>query len=255
VSKEQYLKYSEKALNNALEKVYQKMIYEQRPTFQSYPKALVFGGQPGAGKSSIMNDMERELLDGDSLKISGDEFRKLHPNFSEIVNNFGDEWSLVTGKWSGEMVEKILDMAIKDRYNIEVEGTFKTVTAPIKTINNLKDSGYKIVIVIVTCDKNISWQSASDRYQRDLIKGELPRAVNQEYYEKLIKDLPKNTEYVYNQKLHDRFIVWNRDEHYNRNRVYDSSINGKFTKEIIEKELEPKKKIEKTAQASKGIER
>jgi len=255
VNKEQYLKYSEKALNNALEKVYKKMIYEQRPTSQLHPKALVFGGQPGAGKSSIMNDMERELLDGNSLKISGDEFKKLHPNFSEIVNNFGDEWSLVTGKWSGEIVEKILDLAIKDRYNIEVEGTFRTVTAPQKTINSLKDNGYEISIVIVTCDKNISWQSANDRYQRDLIKGELPRAVNQEYYENLTKNLPKNAEDLYNLKLHDRFIVWNRDEYYNRNRVYDSAINGKFSKEIIERELEPRKEIEKISQASKGMER
>lgn len=235
--KEQVLKFSQKEFDATLEDIWQKIIYEQKPVAQSHPKALVFGGQPEAGKSNIMNDMERELLDGTCIKISGDEFRKLHPNFKEIVEAYGDEWSLVTGKWSGEMVEKVLNKAIQERYNIQVEGTFRTETIPLRTIKVLKNNGYEVGVVVVTCNKEISWRSVEDRYQRDLIKGELPRAVNKEYYDKLIDSLPINAENIYNQKLHNKFIVWSRDEHYNRNRVYDSTINGKFTKEIISREL------------------
>jgi len=142
------------------------------------------------------------------------------------------------------LVESIVEKAIQEKYNMQVEGTLRDIRVPIGTMELLKSNNYDITLMIVTCDKELSWESTVQRYERDKVLGEIPRAVNKNYYDKLIKDLPKNAEDLYNLKLHDRFIAWNRDEHYNRNRVYDSTVNGKFTKEIIEKELEPSKKSE-----------
>lgn len=242
--KEQVLKFSQEEFNLKLEEIRQKLIYEQKPVMQEKPKAIVFGGQPGAGKSSIMIDMKELMLDNNCIIISGDEYRKDHPQFKKIVEHYGDEWSLKTGNWSGKLVESIIEKAIKEQFNIQAEGTLRDIRVPIKTVELLKSNNYDITLMIVTSDKELSWKSTVQRYERDKILGEIPRAVNKNYYDKLIKDLPKNAEDLYNLKLHDRFMVWSRDEHYNRNRVYDSTINGKFTKEIINKELEPSKKSE-----------
>lgn len=242
--KEQVLKFSQEEFNLKLEEIWQKLIYEQKPVMQEKPKAIVFGGQPGAGKSSIMIDMKELMLDNNCIIISGDEYRKDHPQFKKIVEHYGDEWSLKTGNWSGKLVESIIEKAIKEQFNIQAEGTLRDIRVPIKTVELLKSNNYDITLMIVTSDKELSWKSTVQRYERDKILGEIPRAVNKNYYDKLIKDLPKNAEDLYNLKLHDRFMVWSRDEHYNRNRVYDSTINGKFTKEIINKELEPSKKSE-----------
>lgn len=242
--KEQVLKFSQEEFNLKLEEIWQKLIYEQKPIMQEKPKAIVFGGQPGAGKSSIMIDMKELMLDNNCIIISGDEYRKDHPQFKKIVEHYGDEWSLKTGNWSGKLVESIIEKAIQEQFNIQAEGTLRDIRVPIKTVELLKSNNYDITLMIVTCDKELSWKSTVQRYERDKILGEIPRAVNKNYYDKLIKDLPKNAEDLYNLKLHDRFMVWSRDEHYNRNRVYDSTINGKFTKEIINKELEQSKKLE-----------
>ena len=254
MSKEQYLKFSDEAFNEALEKIFQEIIYNQKPILQAKPKAIVFGGQPGAGKSSIMIDMKELMLDNNCIIISGDEYRKDHPQFDKILEHYGDEWSLKTSKWSGKLVESIVEKAIHEKYNIQVEGTLRDISVPTRTMELLKSNMYDITLMIVTCNQELSWQSTIQRYERDKIFGEIPRAVDEKYYKTLIKDLPKNAEELYNKKLHDRFIVWSRDEYYNRNRVYDSTINGKFTKEIIERELEPHKKIEKIFQ-NKGIGR
>ncbi len=247
---EQILKFSQKEFNTKLGEIWQKLIYEQRPVRKENPKAIVFGGQPGAGKSSIMMDMKELMLDNNCIIISGDEYRKDHPQFKKIVEHYGDEWSLKTGKWSGMLVEKIIEKAIKENFNIQVEGTLRDVGIPKRTMEQLKANNYDITLMIVTCNQKLSWQSTIQRYERDKIFGEIPRAVDEKYYKTLIEDLPQNAENLYNIKLHDRFIVWSRDEHYNRNRVYDSTINGKFSKEIIERELEPKQNTEEKSKES-----
>ncbi|MDD5406981.1 MAG: zeta toxin family protein [Sulfurovaceae bacterium] len=241
MNKERYLKFSDEAFDEALEKIFQEIIYNQKPIPQDEPKAIVFGGQPGAGKSSIMMDMENLLLNGNCVIISGDEYRKDHPQFKQIVEHYGDDWSLKTGKWSGKLVEKIIEKAIEQKFNIQVEGTLRDLKVPMGTMQLLKSQGYDITLMIVTCDQNLSWESTVQRYERDMIFGEIPRAVNKDYYDKLIKDLPKNAEDLYNLNLHDRFMVWSRDQNYNRNIAYDSNTNGKFSRNIIERELEPKK--------------
>ena len=53
-----------------------------RPT--SSPKGFVLGGQPGAGKSKMVSRLGAEL-NRNLLVINGDEFRRYHPNFDEIL--------------------------------------------------------------------------------------------------------------------------------------------------------------------------
>ncbi len=50
------------------------------------PKAIILGGQPGAGKSSLITRLKMEK-DNNIIVISGDDFRKEHPHFASFMSN------------------------------------------------------------------------------------------------------------------------------------------------------------------------
>ena len=50
-----------------------------------FPIAVVLGGQPGAGKSVLIDNAKKEFDDNNVVIINGDEFRRMHPNLDEIL--------------------------------------------------------------------------------------------------------------------------------------------------------------------------
>lgn len=65
--------YSQLELDRVVENIYKKSI--KNKTKENYPKVYLLGGQPGAGKTTlieIINDLNNENI----IVINGDEFRK-----------------------------------------------------------------------------------------------------------------------------------------------------------------------------------
>lgn len=102
-------------------------------TPQQHPIGFVLGGQPGAGKSSLIELAKRETKDNIMI-INGDDFRFLHPDFNHIYQNYGDDFVTHTAKFSGETVERAIERAIVSKLNIVVEGTFRNAATPLQTL-------------------------------------------------------------------------------------------------------------------------
>ena len=103
----------------------------------STPKAFVLGGQPGAGKSTLISEIVEEL-NNNVVIINGDEYRKLHPHYKELQKEYGKDAPQHTAKFAGMMTEAVLNKAIENKYNIVIEGTFRTAETPIKTLELFK---------------------------------------------------------------------------------------------------------------------
>ena len=66
------------------------------------PKAVLLGGQPGAGKTKLE---ELVNIKENFISVNGDEFRKYHPKYEQLNRIYGRESSKYTQKWAGQMVE------------------------------------------------------------------------------------------------------------------------------------------------------
>lgn len=49
------------------------------------PKAIILGGQPGAGKS-LLHRIYKKKFNQNIAIINGDDYRKYHPNIKELIN-------------------------------------------------------------------------------------------------------------------------------------------------------------------------
>lgn len=73
------------------------------------PKAYILGGQPGAGKS-ILNNYIQKINKSNVIIINGDEYRKFHPYFTEIVEKYNIDFPKYTSNFSSQVTEKLIDV-------------------------------------------------------------------------------------------------------------------------------------------------
>lgn len=181
------------------------------------PFGAVLGGQPGAAKSVL----SKIILDGNLniIPINGDEFRSWLPDFETVQKEQGKDSVKATAQFAGKVTEAIISRAVKEHYNIVVEGTFRTAEAPSKTLSFLKENGYQTAVYIKTCSADLSWKRCNDRYQEGLKKGDgKERYTFKEHHDLVVSTLPENAELVYKGGLADRFVVIGEDKQY----LYDS---------------------------------
>lgn len=90
------------------------------------PIAVVFGGQPGAGKTAAINEAIKELGGkGGAVEIFGDDLRSYHPKFERLMIEDDKTGAFYTDRDSGKWVEMCIEEAKKTKANIIIEGTMR----------------------------------------------------------------------------------------------------------------------------------
>ena len=205
------------------------------------PKGYVLGGQPGVGKSKILKNigLKHNL---NVVIINADDYRKYHPNYKEFQEKFIENSPKYTASFSARMTEAIIKKALDERYNIAIEGTFRTCETPINTLKILKEAGYETTVAIQTCDKKISWKSCLERYNKALkINPLLARYTDKNHHDLVVKNLAKNIKVVKDSGLVDNLKIFTRtlskDNTFEQKLIFDSNIDKNLDTKAINKYL------------------
>lgn len=174
------------------------------------PIGYVLGGQPGADKSNLIKLLQKRRNDN-IVSISGDDFSPYHPHFVEYQRLYGKDSPKYTAKFSSLMTEAIIKHFIDKRYNLVIEGTFRTSQTPINTLRMLRDDGYETGCFVQFCNKTLSWKSCQERYEK--MKEQEPimaRAVDKVHHDYVVEHIADNIRAVYDSKLTDSFEIYER---------------------------------------------
>ncbi|WP_267523181.1 zeta toxin family protein [Campylobacter sp. MG1] len=206
------------------------------------PKAFVLGGQPGAGKSKLIKLIEQEL-NSNVIVINGDDYRKYHPDYANLQATYGKDSPKHTATFAGMITEMILDKAIKNKLNVVIEGTFRTATTPIKTLQLFKDNGYNTNVLIQTCHKDISWKSCLERYEKMLETNPAEaRFTDKAHHDIVVDNLANNIKEVQKSGLVDNIKIYSRildkkTGNFNQIEIYNSDLKPKVNIATINKYL------------------
>lgn len=89
-----------------------------------------------------------------------------------------------------------------NRYNIIIEGTFRTANTPLKTLNDLKEHNYKTFVYIKTCPDEVSWSRCLSRYEIGLNEKEgKERFTDRSHHDLVVKHYLKMLIQYLNQVL------------------------------------------------------
>jgi UDP-N-acetylglucosamine kinase len=203
-------------------------------TPSKFPFAVLCGGQPGAGKTTIHDIFCKHIPN--VILINGDHYRQLHPNFLALRDKYGDESVKHTQTFSNAVTESLIDRLSADRYNLIIEGTLRNPSVSLGTCHMLKSRGYLVELSVMAVDRAESWQGTLDRYAAMKEKGMTPRSTSKESHDEVADKLPGNLSMIYGTKMFDRITLYTREQecvydskktpHINPRRLLDGIINA-----------------------------
>lgn len=181
-----------------------KMGYLQEVSPSESPRAYILGGQPSSGKSSI----SRLHIDtSNTLLVNGDEYRIHHPDVEELSKNIS-EYSRETQEFSNVFTEGFIKEAIKNKYNIVVEGTMRRPEVVLDTAKMFRDAGFQVEAHAIAAPKEFTAVNIFHRYHKAVSHGEMGRLSDIESHNQAVEGLTKTLDSLYGQKAVDKIKVY-----------------------------------------------
>lgn len=207
-------------------------------TTSSQPKAILLGGQSGAGKTTIHRIKQREFQ-GNIIIIDGDSYRSFHPNYLDLQEKYGKDSVDYTKVFAGQMVEYLVDELSKQGYHLLIEGTLRTTEVPRKTAQLLATRGYQVSLALIATKPELSYLSTLIRYEElYAIDPSQARATPKAHHDGIVEHLIDNLRELENRQIQ----IYQRDQ----SCVYDSQVDETSAAEVLQECLFGKwSKVEK----------
>lgn len=129
------------------------------------PVLYVVGGQPGAGKSTLVDRIRDELSEqGGSASIQADELEKLHPEYSRLYrkNDFtAHDYLFPTARKFRDMLEGFL---VPRPYNLIMEGGNSDPRGTLARIRHIGESRSRTIMEVIALPREQSDLARLERF-------------------------------------------------------------------------------------------
>ena len=199
--------YSEQELDEQKEKIKADLLFAVTP--EKSPQAYLLAGQPGAGKTKLA-DIFARMHSGNIVFISSDDYRKYHPRYMELQQEYGDDAVLHTQKFAGKMTEALIDDLSKSGYHLIIEGTLRTTEVPLRTRDLLTGRGYEVSLNLILVRPEESYLGTLKRYALMKEAGLTPRMTPKEHHDLVARSIVDHLQTLYEQDAFPEIRVYNR---------------------------------------------
>lgn len=175
------------------------------------PVAIVFGGQPGAGKSPAIDAAVRAHASTNGIvQILGDDLRAFHPKYATLMAADDKTAAAYTDRDAGAWVEKLIAAARDRRLNVIVEGTMRRPEVVESTLQGLRDAGYRTEARVLAVSPEMSWLGVLQRYEAQREDRGYGRMTQRAAHDAAVDGLPRSLEAIESKGLADRLLVLRR---------------------------------------------
>lgn len=223
--------YSSEDFDKALERTIDFLTFNKN--ISSTPRAVILGGQSGAGKTTI-HRVKMVESKGNYIVIDGDTYRAQHPYFRELQEKYGVDSVDYTKMFAGKMVEAVIDKLSSLKYNLIIEGTLRSAAVPINTATLLKSKGYTVDFCLIATKPELSYLTTQLRYLEMMIVDPLQaRATPKDHHDGIVKSLVSNSNELEQSGLFESIQVYKRD----LEQVYNSKLCTESVETVVDKIL------------------
>lgn len=176
-----------------------------------YPTAVILGGQPGAGKTALLDPAYKDLCAiGPTVVINGDDLRSFHPEYQRLQSKDPENASQLTNHDSGRWVEKLIAEGIERRVNLVIESTMRNPEVFSMTSERLREGGYNVEARAIAVNERVSWQGVHTRYEGMIASGALPRFTVREAHDAGVNGMLVTLRRIEDDKLANRVLIGTR---------------------------------------------
>jgi predicted ABC-type ATPase len=190
-----------------------------RTTPQEHPKAILLGGQPGAGKSALAAEAVRELrASGGAVVIDADRMREENPRYKQLSKEDPQNAADRTQKEAGEWATRLTMAAVDNRRNLVVDGTMRSPENIRDLATRLKDNGYEVEARVLAVNPETSMTRARLRFEEQVAERGTGRFVNKEQHDNAYAGMVESVRALERDKLVDSVRVYDA----NQRQIYEN---------------------------------
>ncbi|MDR1709137.1 MAG: zeta toxin family protein [Candidatus Accumulibacter sp.] len=184
------------------QRILPRLFGDAKPT--GAPTIVILGGQPGAGKSGLIDAALDELAPrGGATAIVGDDLRAYHPRYRALLENDDKTAAFHTDRDSGRWVEKALDEARRRRVNVVVEGTMRNGEVVARTAASFRAAGYTVEARVLAVHSRWSELGILLRYEKQKAVRGHGRMTTAEAHRAAYEGMLSTLERIESEKLAD----------------------------------------------------
>ena len=202
------------------------------------PFAIFIGGQPGCGKTVLSMNIKNSL--GNTIEIGIDNYRMYHPRYLEIEKCIKDFWKNkiesendspgndiadFTHYFAGAMTDKLIEMGMRNNYNLLLEWGMREPTVPLRTMKILKGSHYKNIVLFVSTHKEISYDACNLRSDVMNSSMHIIRKVPKSFHDLCVDALPDSINKIYIEGYKNNIIDYMAILSRNNELIWDDKKN------------------------------
>jgi UDP-N-acetylglucosamine kinase len=157
-----------------LEEIFQQVIIpdyllRSDPRPQPHPEAVLLGGQPGAGKSTVAAGLQRQFADqGGLVWVTWDDFRPFHPDYERLLRERPADMPDVTRPAARWWHEHAAEFLRQGRYHTLLEGGFRDPAQVMGTAERFAQAGYAVRVCALAVPAALSRLGIIERYARQV---------------------------------------------------------------------------------------
>ncbi|EKB56722.1 zeta toxin family protein [Bergeyella zoohelcum] len=174
---------------------------------QDKPLAFILGGQPASGKSNLANTIIRQNPDKRFLFVNGDIYRSFHPHAKDLIKD-PRTYSEKTQIFSNFFTEELIKEAVKNRYNIIVEGTMRNPKVPLDTAKMFKENGFYVEALAISAPAIFTEIGLYTRYQEEINFQGVGRLADIKSHHSAVDGVLNSLDALYNKKVVDKIQIY-----------------------------------------------
>jgi predicted ABC-type ATPase len=178
---------------------------------QENPQIVILGGQPGSGKSRLI-EIACEAVFGNRpvAVINGDDYRAFHPQASEIYSRHDKRFSELTDPDVRKWTSRLFEAAADGGRDIIFEATMRNKEPLMSTIKALKEMGYRIGIMVMAVNWQVSRMGIVRRYESQREKNLIARWTPFESHDEAYRNMPRTVAAIEQESPIDSIAVYGR---------------------------------------------
>ncbi|SEB25430.1 Zeta toxin [Variovorax sp. YR216] len=147
---------------------------------------------------------------GGAVEIIGDDLRAMHPSFKRLMAADDQSAAFYTDRDAGRWVEKAISYAKDHRYNVVIEGTFRSSDVVANTMRQFREAGYEIDARALAVNERFSRQGIIERYEAQRAARGSGRMTMPHSHQAAYDGMPLTIERIEREQLVDRLALYRR---------------------------------------------
>lgn len=177
---------------------------------REHPRLLLFGGQPGSGKSTLQRLLLPDLPEG-TVSYDGDDLLRLAPGYEWAMSKDDRVASESLPRQYGGLHRRAMRYVREGRVDVVCSHPLGRADWAASWVEDFRNAGYRVEVAFVATHSSNSGFSILDRYHRARADQGFGRWMPPLHHERFYLGVPNTVEFLETHRLADSVYVLSRD--------------------------------------------